>query len=142
MAKFPMRFEVYSDATSEVTCSWKLQSNSKEPICCSVPVEFGGPGGGYTPEDLFALSVISCITSAFKVNCEKKGESFKKVSMKAALTMNEGPEGLHFPEIDIKVDVTGASDIEKVKTLLEEASKNCPVSNSIKSAKILHIKVS
>ena len=142
MIQFPLHFEVFAEADSDLTNAWKCQANALEPISCCIPPEFAGPGKSYTPEDFFAFSVINSIIAAFKIGCEKANQNFDKIKGKASLTMDLGPDNkLTFAALDICLDVTGASDKEKIKKILEEAISICPVSNAIKTPKTLHIQV-
>ncbi len=142
MMKFPLEYEVYAEAGADLGSLGKAQANAQSPISWAIPVEFGGPGGGYTPEDLFALSVINCIMSAFKCYCHKYNLSFKTIKSKAILKMDKDVNNkFYFSEININLEVEGASNIENVKKQLEEAINNCPVSNSVKIPKTLHLTV-
>jgi organic hydroperoxide reductase OsmC/OhrA len=142
MGKFPINFEVSSEATSGIQNKWKIQSNAYESITCCIAAEFSGPGGGYTPEDFFALAAMSCITAAFKVNCEKAKENFEKIKLKSKLTLDlDCNNKLSFTALDITIEVIGSSNIENVKKALESAINDCPVSNSIKTPKMMHIDI-
>ena len=143
MSKFPLIFEVFSEADPAVNSPWEVKKNSFECITCCVPPELKGSGGGYTPEDLFALSIINCIIADFKVFCEKASESFKKIKIKAKLVLDEqSNQKLILTGIDIEIDVEGASNSEKIKKILDESINHCPVSHTIKIPKTLHINVS
>lgn len=102
-----------------------------------------GPGGGYSPEDLFALAVLTCIMATFKAYAEKSKILFSEIKGRASLTVDKQPDesGIAMSHIDIFFDVTGAPDAEKTRKLLEAAIKDCAVSNSIKSGKTFHIHV-
>lgn len=139
MIKFPLEFEVNIEAKEGISTPWNGQGNAHVPIGCSIPVEFGGPGGGYTPEDLFALATLNCIISDFKVFCYKKRESFSKIKGKACLTLDLINQKLIFSNLDITLEVEGAIHPDVVKAILEESIANCPVCNCIKMPKILHI---
>lgn len=142
MIKFPINFEVSAEATSGIQNRWEAQSNSFKAVTCAISAELSGPGGGYSGEDFFALSAMSCIISAFKVNCEKEKEKFEKIKMNSKLTMDlDSNNKLFFTSLDITINIEGSSNIEKVKKAIDEAVNNCPVCNSIKTAKILHIDV-
>ena len=140
--KFPMKFEVQVAASAGTGTPWTAQAGSLPPILSAIPPEFMGPGGGYSPEDLFALSVINCMVATFKVYVENAKASFQQVLGKAFLTVDKQGAGFAMTQIDIHLDVTGASDPVKVKAILEAAIQNCAVSNSIKSGKTFHTTVS
>lgn len=139
-----MKFSVEASATSGAISPWVAQTEHLPPINCAIPPEFMGPGGGYSPEDLFALSLLSCLIATYKVYCEKSGLNFETIKGKASLTVDKvaGETGFALTQADIFLDVTGASDIEKAKKLLNAAIKDCAVSNSIKTGKAFHINIS
>ncbi|HSX14190.1 MAG TPA: OsmC family protein [Chlamydiales bacterium] len=141
MVKFPMKFEAQANATSGITSLWTAQTDLLPPIPCAIPPEFMGPGGGYSPEDLFSLAIVNCVIATFKVYCERGKVSFQNIFGKAVLTVDRlhGESGIGMTQIDITFDVQGASDGEKVKKTLESAIQDCAVSNSIKTGKTFHI---
>lgn len=142
--KFPMKFEVEAKASPGIGERWIAQSDDLPPICSAIPPEFAGPGGGYSPEDLFGLAVLNCMIATFKVYCEKHGQTFQSISGKASVTVDKmiSEAGIGMTQINLSFDITGASNVEQVRGLLEKAIKDCAVSNSIKSGKTFHINVS
>lgn len=144
MVKFPMKFEVQANASSGIHSQWTSQSDLLPPIPSAIPPEFMGPGGGYSPEDLFALAVLNCVIATFKVYCEKAKLAFQTIQGKASLTVDKLPTeaGFGMTQIDITLNVVGTSDPDNAKKTLELAIKDCAVSNSIKSGKTFHINVS
>lgn len=144
MVKFPMKFEVETIASSGIGSPWTAQVDQLPPIPSAVPTEFMGPGGGYSPEDLFALSVLNCIIATYKVYAEKNKVAFREIHGKALLTVDKlvDQPGFGMTHIDITLDVDGASDPEQARHTLEHAIKDCAVSNSIKTGKTFHVNVS
>ena len=139
-----MKFEVHARGSKGTSTLWNAHVDGLPPIDCAIPAEFAGPGGGYSPEDLFSLSLISCLIATFKVYCEKSNVTFEQVQSRAILIIDRHP-GENFigiTQIEVFIDVTGASDAEKVKGLLEKSIKDCMISNAIKSGKTFHLNVS
>ena len=143
MSKFPLTFEVIADATEGTTNPWKCSADALDPINMAIPVEVNGPGKAYSPEDLFGLAVLNCIIAVYKNICEKNSLNFKKIEGKLIVKMDkvEGNSQVLLTHLEITFNITGASDKEKARELLERAMKMCPVSNSIKSGKTCHITV-
>ena len=142
MAQFPLLYEVDAEAGSGISNSWMTQGNAHAAISCSVPPEFGGPGGKYTPEDLFIMSCLNCMISTFKVYMEKFEMNFELLKAKGRMKMDIDPSSnlLFVCYMDFTFNITGASD-PKVKEILEKAIEDCPISNSIKAGKTFHIEV-
>mgnify|MGYP006433976217 CR=1 FL=1 len=143
MPKFPIKFEVLSQSKEGVSSLWESRVNSLEPIKCSIPTDFNGPGGGYTPEDLFALSVLNCFIAMFKVHAEKSNLSFSEIKGSAVVTMDSDPNinKISLTELNISIDILGAQDEAKAKELIDFCIENCPVGNSIKTGKIFHVNI-
>lgn len=143
MIKFPMQFEVQATASGGMNSPWTAQTDLLPPILSAVPAQFMGPGGGYSPEDLFAIAVLNCLIATYKVYCEKSKISFQEIRAKANLTVDKiATGGFAMTQIDIFLDVSGTSDPEKARTILDTAIKDCAVGNSIKSGKTFHVSIS
>lgn len=144
MIKFPMKFEVEATATPGMGAQWTSRSDSLPPIPTAIPPEFMGPGGGYSPEDLFALAVLNCIIATFKVYAEKGKITYRTIQGKAFLTVDKQPSetGFGMTHIDIRFQIDGSLDHEKTKKTLENAIRDCAVGNSIKTGKTFNIEIS
>jgi uncharacterized OsmC-like protein len=144
MIKFPMSFEVMASATPGAQSQWDAKTEHLPPIRSAIPPEFMGPGGGYSPEDLFALALLNCLIATFKVYCEMSKTTFQEIHGKVKLTVDKltGQSGFVFTEADVFFDITGATDPVKVRKLLDASIKDCAVSNSIKTSKTFHINIS
>lgn len=142
--KFPMKFEVEALASEGVNSHWTAQAESLPPIPCAIPREFMGPGGGYSPEDLFALALLNCLIATFKVYSEKSKVTFQTIKGKVRLVVDKlpGQTGFAMTQAEVFLDVSGASDPEKARKLLDAAIKDCAVSNSMKTGKAFHINIS
>ena len=103
-----------------------------------------GPGGGYSPEDLFALSLLNCLIATFKVYAEKGGVTFQEIKGKVRLIVDRVPGETAFAmtQAEVFFDITGGSNPEKLRKFLDQAIKDCAVSNSVKTGKTFHINIS
>lgn len=145
MLKFPMKFQaVQSRSTAPIKNNWTGGVGNLPSIPMAIPPEFMGPGGGYSPEDLFALAVLNCVIALYKVYCAQGKISFQEITGKAVLTAEKeaSEASFYISHIDLSIDVLGASNIEKAKELLNNAIKNCPIGNSIKACKSFHTNIS
>ncbi len=139
-----MKFEVRASSSAGSGSVWTGQADQLPPIPSAIPAEFMGPGAGYSPEDLFALALLNCLIATFKVYSEKSNVNFREIQGKVNLTVDRipGKTGFAMTQADIFLDVSGASDPEKLRKLLDSAIQDCAVSNSIKTGKTFHINVS
>ena len=139
-----MKFEARAASAPGVSSEWRGSAQNLPEIVCAIPPEFLGPGGGYSPEDLFGLSLLNCLIATFKVYAEKAGLTFQEIVGRIELTIDRvpGESGFAMTKADLFFDIKKASDPEKAKKLLDGAIKDCAVSNSIKTGKTFHINVS
>lgn len=142
MIKFPMQFEVTASSSSPVSAIWASRADDLPPIPTAIPPQFMGPGQGYSPEDLFALSVLNCLIATYKVYAEKGKCDFENIEGRAILTVDTQNSKMSMTHLDIFISVQGSSDPVKARTLLDTAIQHCAVSNSVKSGKTFHITVS
>ena len=141
MAKFPLRFTVQAASPSRVDTRWTATAGDLSPLPCAIPHEFGGPGGGYSPEDLLALAVLNCMIATYKVYCVRAKVHFEEIVGKASLVVDMQEGKLAMPQIDVEFQVTGASDPEQARKVLDQAIRDCAVSQAIKSQKTFNISI-
>lgn len=141
--QFPIKFLVDATAEEKIATTWQAKADDLPPITSCIPREFGGPSNGYSPEDLFALSIVNCIIATLKVYAEKSQVSFKSLSAQAELTMDKHTSDnyLFMSHIDIRIQITGASDKSKLENILERSIKDCAISNSVKTGKTYQIDI-
>jgi len=136
MIKYPLVFDVEAKSTSGIETLMEGAAHNNPPIPCAIPPEFGGPGGGYSPEDLYALAVVSCLIATFKVFATRAKFSFSDIKGGAKLTIDRNSQGVpELQKLDLHFTLTGVEDQEKAKLLFGEAEKYCLVSNAIRSEK-------
>ena len=91
MIQYPMKFDVSSVADPGITQVWNSEYSPSEGdpvrVVVAVPPEFEGPGGGFSPEDFFALALANCFVATFKVIAEKSKLIFQKLDCKGTLTV-------------------------------------------------------
>ncbi len=134
MIKYPLKFKASAKATPGIANTWTSQSEQNSPITCAIPPEFMGPGGGYSPEDLYGLALLNCVLATFKVFAEKSGLTFTEVNGTADITIDRGEGGTPWiSHIDLHATLSGASDTAKAETVLQESKKACIVCNSMRT---------
>jgi organic hydroperoxide reductase OsmC/OhrA len=131
MIKYPLFFEVSSKSASGMATPFEALAEDFPPIAGSIPKQFGGPGGGYSPEDLFALAVISCLIATFKVFAERTQFTYSDISAQAKLTIDRDAQGIpELQKLDMTFTLSGVEDQEKAKALMAESEKYCLVSRA------------
>lgn len=136
MIQYPLYFEVSAESLSGIQSSVQGKVKDLPPISCAIPPQFHGPGGGYSPEDLYALAVITCFIATFKVFAEKTQLNYSAIKGTARVTVDRDTRGkAELKGIDLTFVLDGVKDQEQAKKVLAESEKFCLVSNAIKSRK-------
>lgn len=131
MIKYPLKFEVLANSPSGMQTPFSAGAEDFPEIVCAIPPSFNGPGGGYSPEDLYALAVVTCFIATFKVIAEKSKFTFSEINGKGLLTVTRGV----LEKLEMSFVLRGVSDEAKAREILGEAEKYCLVANAIKSQK-------
>ena len=131
--KLPLEFKAQSQSPSGIQKIWSIESYGHQAKC-AVPSEFGGPGGGFSPEDLFAQALTNCLVATFKVYAENSKLQFSDIKVETQLTvaMDDSKkvtmQKCHF---DIKLHQT--SQPEKAELLIKKAFDSGFILNSVKT---------
>ena len=146
MINYPLKFKVHAHAKSGANETWQCHPEASHRVAtirCAVPPEFNGPGGGYSPEDLFALSIVNCFIATFKVIADISNLEYQRITCDATLTVDRNSQGSPWmAECDLSFNLEGASNKEKAERLLNKAADQCLVWNSVLTKKNVRFNVS
>ncbi|MGD0340662.1 MAG: OsmC family protein [Bacteroidales bacterium] len=112
------------DLRTEIT---HLRSGSV--ITTDAPVDNKGKGENFSPTDLVASALGSCIFTIMGIAAREHGFSIDGTTCKITKIMTENPRKIG--EIKIDFDFTGHEYSDKQKKILEYCVKTCPVSLSL-----------
>ncbi len=104
-----------------------VQSSSE--IITDAPTDNNGKGEAFSPTDLVATALTSCMLTLMDMTAHKYDFSVGKVSAKTTKIMAANPRRIS--GIIIHFDLSDASYSEQQRTILERAAKTCPVALSI-----------
>ena len=139
MITYPLKFQVRAEGTSGVNQTWTCRAEPSQQITeipCAIPAEFNGPGGGYSPEDLFALALVNCFIATFKVIAQGSKLEFTKISCESELVVDRNDEGRPcMKECSLHFILEGAANREKAERLLNKTAEQCLVWNSVLTKK-------
>ena len=136
MSTFPKIFSVTSSGKSGIQDKWTNTLDGKESaaIVMAIPPEFDGPGGAYSPEDLYAMALMNCFFATFKVIAEKSKIIYEHIETHASLFVDKGEMNAPWMErIEIKVHLLGATNPERALMILEKTKAHCMILNSVKT---------
>lgn len=121
-----------------------IRSQNKPDLSVATPSEFGGPKDGYwTPEDLVAASVGSCIMTSALFFIDRAGIDLKSYESSAEAVMEKTPEGLAITNVTVEaiVALKDSSQEDGLRKAMDQAEKNCPVSALLKCPVELTVQV-
>jgi putative redox protein len=101
-------------------------------IITDAPVDNKGKGENFSPTDLVASALGSCIFTIMGIAAREHGFSIDGSSCKITKIMTEAPRKIG--EIKIDFDLTGHDYTDKQKKILEYCVKTCPVSLTLNEA--------
>jgi uncharacterized OsmC-like protein len=145
MIQYPLDFKVSTKSGALTSSRWSSEVSSpagKLISTVAIPPEFDGPGGGYSPEDFYALALLNCFVATFKVIAEKSRLHFESIEGDGVLQVDRNESGFPWMKsFQMKFTLLGALDLERAKRLLEKTSQSCLILNSVKTEKIFQFEV-
>lgn len=108
-----------------------IHLKSGKEIITDAPVDNNGKGEAFSPTDLVATALASCMITIMGIRADKMGVDITGAKANILKVMTSGPRRIE----EIIIDVTmPRGDFElKHKRVLEEAAKTCPVALSLHS---------
>lgn len=104
-----------------------LRSGSE--IKTDAPIDNNGKGEFFSPTDLLAASLASCMLTVVGIAAEKNGFQIHNATIEVGKHMHSNPRKVE--EIELAVHFTGQEYSEKQKKLIERTALNCPVALSL-----------
>ena len=123
-------------ATSKIVYSGELRTNavhssSNNSIVTDAPVDNFGKGEAFSPTDLAATSLASCMLTVLGIYAQNN--NINMIGSNAEVTKimsSEAPRRII--GIDVKLELRTEEELdEKQKVILERVAKTCPVSLSL-----------
>jgi len=95
--------------------------------------ELGGPGTGTNPEELLAAAHANCFTSTLTSIARSRHVDLESVETRATTQLVWGDGHDHrLSSSKLAIRVRSASPEEKVRHLVEQAERECPVCQAIR----------
>lgn len=137
MDKLPMDFSSEATATGNFDDSWNISSGAAQSTC-AIPREFGGSGGGFSPEDLFLQALMNCFVGTFKVYAKVSKINFSKVSVSGKLTVDQdSSKKISMKTAVLDIEVFGVDRPDRIETIVAKTLREGFILNSVKT-EILH----
>jgi uncharacterized OsmC-like protein len=113
----------------ELRCE-NLHEQSGTKILTDAPTDNQGKGSAFSPTDLCALSLTTCIITTMGIYAQLKEFSIDAISADTYKIMQSNPRRISKIKIDLRIDL-GASGTERNKEGLQRIVNSCPVSKSL-----------
>ena len=119
--------------TSIVTYEGELRTKSihlasKDSFITDAPIDNNGKGEAFSPTDLVATALASCMITIIAIAAEKNNIDVSKTSANVKKIMGVNPRTIS----DIVIEVKMSKDLaQKDRIRLEKAALACPVHKSL-----------
>jgi organic hydroperoxide reductase OsmC/OhrA len=139
----PYPHQYVADANGGPSASVSIAAAGAIDIETDSPVEFGGPGGTWSPETLLCAAVADCFVLTFRALA--KGAKLDWTGLRCTVTGTlqraEGVTRFTRFATHARLTVPIGSDVASAHALLEKAEQKCLVSNSLNAERILDAEV-
>jgi putative redox protein len=120
--------------TSKITYLGDLRTRcehirSGQTFITDAPVDNNGKGEAFSPTDLTATSLGTCMVTIMGISANNHGLSIEGTELEVTKIMSSAPRKI--AEIAIKLTMPANNFTEKDKKLLEAAARTCPVALSL-----------
>lgn len=105
-------------------------SRSQTVLTTDAPVDNKGQGASFSPSDLLAVALGTCIITTIGIKTEDWAQSFEGTRLEVIKTMAQEPRRVGKLQVDIHLPA-GIRLEEKERKILENIAKLCPVGQSL-----------
>ncbi len=120
--------------TAEVTYRNGLRTEARHlksgtELITDAPTDNHGKGEAFSPTDLIASALASCMLTVMGIKARDKGIDMDGAHTTVLKVMASGPRRISRVEISLTIPDRGID--EKDRSLLEQTGINCPVAKSL-----------
>jgi putative redox protein len=98
-------------------------------LATAAPVDNRGDGSSFSPTDLVAAALASCIVTTMAIVAEREGIDFRQASFRVEKHMADNPRRIGSLPVEIHMP-PGLTDAQRKK--LENAAHTCPVHRTLR----------
>ena len=102
---------------------------SGERITTDAPVDNKGRGEAFSPTDLLAASLATCMITTIAIMADAK--ELGPIGMKARVVKHMASDPRRVQRVEVHLHVKGKDLGERERTLIENTARNCPVAKSL-----------
>lgn len=121
-----------------------LISDRVAAIESDAPLEFGGPGGRWSPESLHVATMADCFALSFRAIARAAKLPWVSLNCSAEGVLEKQDGKLKFTRYHIvaKLKISDEGDSGRAEKLLAKAEENCLIANSVTGKVSLDILIS
>ena len=123
-----MSHKIESSYLGELRVS-STHSASNTVITTDAPIDNNGKGESFSPTDLVATALVSCMITVMGIHANKNGILMPNVYSRTNKFMTPNPRKISKLKIEIIFEGNQLSDVDKQS--LKEVALNCPVAKSL-----------
>lgn len=97
-------------------------------VCTDAPTDNNGKGELFSPTDLVATALASCMITVMGIKANQSDISFNNVSASVVKVMGSDPRRIIESKIEVSIDEKWTT---KEKKIMESTGRNCPVAKSL-----------
>ncbi|MDQ3101886.1 MAG: OsmC family protein [Bacteroidota bacterium] len=106
-----------------------LHQRSGEKILTDAPVDNKGRGAAFSPTDLLATSLATCMITTIAIMADTKGIIISGMNARVVKHMASQPRRVE--RVEIHLEVKDVHLNEQERTLIENTARSCPVAISL-----------
>lgn len=131
MQELPHHYTVCASAGPEGDVG--LDTEGLPTLASAPPVEFGGPGGRWSPESLLVAAVADCFVLSFRAIARASRLPWESLQCSVEGTLARVDGVTKFTAFAIQATLRTPADVDKAKAgrLLEKAEASCLITNSM-----------
>ena len=131
MNEFPHSYSVKVEGGPEANLTASVENLASIEV--APPLQFGGPGDQWSPEDLFVAAVANCFVLSFRAVAKASKVNWTSISCVSEGTLDRQDRKIRFTNILTKAKLTipPEQDSEAAAKALDKAEHSCLVTNSL-----------
>lgn len=120
--------------TAEITYQGALRTvathlKSGNEIVTDAPTDNNGKGEAFSPTDMVAASLVSCMITVMGIAAERRGLNMGKVNGTVKKVMASGPRRIQ--QLIVRIEFAQHNLSTAERSFLEQIGINCPVALSL-----------
>lgn len=108
-----------------------IHSGSGNEIETDAPKDNNGKGEAFSPTDLTAVSLASCMVTVMGIYMKKNGYLEPRIHGIVEKKMNSSPRRIARIEVQLLVEIHEKDFSEDLKSSLQKVAEDCPVALSL-----------